>query len=199
MPPPYQGWRAKVGPGGVSWNISFMAQGRQKLFLCSLLKTRDKNHIRKRKKSGVMCETSAELEGHPSIIGGQRLAGEGRLSLSAFVISLTGINRGQSVRGVNRGGSCPGASGISWPGGVWNSPRLRVLKYSPHSSLHHITATSQGVGTRVGRALGHRLGWALNSALWARSLILLKLQRTQKYKEGGSSHRKWPRNQCSGV
>lgn len=46
-----------------------------------------------------MCETSAELEGHPSISWGLRLPGEGRGSSPAFVISLTG-STGDSLQEV---------------------------------------------------------------------------------------------------
>lgn len=37
-----------MGPGGVSWNLSFMLMERWKLFLQSLLRTKDKTRIRKR-------------------------------------------------------------------------------------------------------------------------------------------------------
>lgn len=46
-----------------------------------------------------MCETSAELEGCPSISWGLRQPGEGRGSSPAFVISLTG-STGDSLQEV---------------------------------------------------------------------------------------------------
>lgn len=86
----------------------FHAPERRKLFLYSLLRIGDKNHIRKRQKSEDTWETSTELRGHPSSWphrGVLRLQKEGGLS-SAAAISPTGTNRREFARGANSGASC---------------------------------------------------------------------------------------------
>lgn len=68
--PPAEGWGAEVGPGRVSWNVSFVLLERQKLFLYSLLRSGDKKHIKK--KSGTMCEKSLQsLEGTLHLLGAE--------------------------------------------------------------------------------------------------------------------------------
>lgn len=141
--------------------VRSMLLGRWMLFLYFTAKMEKKATPGRERKSGAKSETSAELGGHPPIPWGPRLGGEGNYTSSASVIFPTGINREWSARGANRGGSCPTASGISWPR-VCEILQVAWFKTEPcpplsPSSLPRvlscISVTSQYVLPRVGRAL----------------------------------------------
>lgn len=78
-----------MGPGRVSWKLSLMLMERWKLFLQSLLRTKDKS-IRKRNQEPCVKPLQswrASLH-HGGDCGGGTEAGKGRLSSPAFAISL---------------------------------------------------------------------------------------------------------------